>query len=84
MSLHSDLPYLIDMRNAARKVLSFTYGVKKGDFMANEEKHWAVMRGIEIVGEAATKVSDSEAFQSAHPDVAWKEMRGMRNILIHG
>ena len=82
MSLHSDRPYLADMRDTARKVLTFTEGLDHERFLANEEKQWVVIRGIEVVGEASTKVSSE--FVAAHPDLPWSQMRGMRNILIHG
>ncbi|MDA8346577.1 MAG: DUF86 domain-containing protein [Thermaerobacter sp.] len=80
MSLHSDLLYLADMRDAARKVSRFTEGFAYDDFLGNEEKQWAVMHGIEIIGEASTKVSAE--FVAAHPDFSWSQMRGMRNVLI--
>lgn len=82
MSLHSDLLYLSDMRDAARKVLRFAQGSTYQDFLTNEEKQWAVIRGIEIIGEASTKVGAE--FVAAHRDLPWKQLRGMRNILIHG
>ena len=82
MSLHSDLLYLADMRDAARKVSGFTEGIEYEDFLGNEEKQWAVMHGIEIIGEASNKVSAE--FVTAHPDFSWKQMYGMRNLLIHG
>lgn len=57
MSLHTDRPYLADMRDTARKVLRFTEGVDHERFLANEEMQWVVIRGIEVIGEASTKVS---------------------------
>lgn len=73
---------LSDLRDAARKILRFTAGSTYEDFLANEEKQWAVMHGIEIIGEASAKMSAE--FIAAHPDLPWKQMRGMRNVLIHG
>ncbi len=81
MSLHNDLVYIAHMRNAASKVMRFTEGLSYTAFLADEEKQWAVTRGIEIIGEATTKVSAE--FVEAHPDFPWKHMRGMRNVLIH-
>lgn len=82
MSLHTDRPYLADMRDTARKVVRFTEGIDHERFLANEEKQWVAIRGIEVVGEASTKVSPE--FVAAHPDLPWAQMRGMRNVLIHG
>lgn len=42
----------------------------------------AAQRWLEILGEAATKLSDE--FKAEHPDVAWRELIGMRTILAHG
>ena len=81
MSLHNDLVYVAHMRDAASKVMRFTEGLSYTAFLADEEKQWAVIRGIEIIGEATTKVSAE--FVDAHPDFPWKHMRGMRNVLIH-
>lgn len=81
MSLRSDLVYVAHMRDAAGKVMRFTKGLIYEDFLENEEKQWAVIRGIEILGEASTKISAE--FVDAHPEFPWKHMRGMRNVLIH-
>jgi uncharacterized protein with HEPN domain len=82
MSLHSDRPYLADMRDTARKVLRFMRDIDHEHFLANEEKQWVAIRGIEVIAEASTKVSS--AFVAAHADWPWAQMRGMRNVLIHG
>lgn len=81
MSLRNDLVYVAHMRDAASKIRRFTEGLSYTAFLADEEKQWAVIRGIEIIGEATTKVS--AAFVEAHPAFPWKHMRGMRNVLIH-
>ena len=41
----------------------------------------AVERRLEVLGEAARRVSD--AFQAAHPEIPWKEIKGLRNVLAH-
>jgi uncharacterized protein with HEPN domain len=41
----------------------------------------AVVHAIEQIGEAASRVSD--AFQGAHPEIAWRKIKGMRNRLVH-
>jgi uncharacterized protein with HEPN domain len=42
----------------------------------------AVIRKLEVIGEAAGKVS--KAFRAAHPEIPWREMTGLRHRLIHG
>ncbi|MDR0575431.1 MAG: DUF86 domain-containing protein [Tannerella sp.] len=51
----------------------------------NFEKQWveqdAIIRNLEIIGEASVNVSDD--LRAQYPDVDWKEMRGMRNFVTH-
>ena len=51
-------------------------------FQANAEKRWAVVSQLMIIGEAVTRLSDE--FTSAHPNVEWRRIAGMRHRLIHG
>lgn len=51
------------------------------EFKKNKLVVDAVIRNFEIIGEASTHIS--YAFRSAHPNVPWKQMTAMRNILIH-
>jgi uncharacterized protein with HEPN domain len=50
-------------------------------FIQDEKLMRAVVRGLEIIGEASKKVPDD--FKIAHADVEWKSMAGMRDRLIH-
>jgi uncharacterized protein with HEPN domain len=76
-----DDAYVLDMLLAARKVLEFTRNVDWVQFKRDELIQNAVMHQIQIIGEAASKVSPE--FQSDHPDVPWRDMVGMRNRLVH-
>ena len=49
--------------------------------MSDSKTQDAVIRNIEIIGEATKKLSDE--FKNKHVDVPWKQMAGIRNILIH-
>ncbi|HYX31183.1 MAG TPA: HepT-like ribonuclease domain-containing protein [Pyrinomonadaceae bacterium] len=51
------------------------------EFCSNRMMHSAVERRLEILGEAAGKISDS--FQSSHPEIPWKEIKGIRLVLAH-
>jgi uncharacterized protein with HEPN domain len=51
-------------------------------FLKDEVMKRAFCRSLEIIGEAARQVPD--AMKARHPDIAWREMSGMRNHLIHG
>jgi len=76
-----DDAYLLDMLLAARKVLEFVEDISADMFLSDELVQNAVMRQIQIIGEAAAKVSDE--FQAAHANIPWREIVGMRNRLVH-
>ena len=76
-----DDAYVLDMLLAAKKVLEFTQGVDWGRFRHDDLVQNAVMRQIQIIGEAARMVSPE--YQSEHPEVPWRDMVGMRNRLVH-
>jgi uncharacterized protein with HEPN domain len=76
-----DDAYVLDMLLAARKVLRFTAGIDWERFERDELVQNAVMRQIQIIGEAARKVSLQ--YKSDHPEVPWKAITGMRNRLVH-
>ena len=56
-------------------------GVTREQFLANEEKQSAAAFDISTIGESAANIS--EEFQTAHPEIPWAKMRGMRNRLVH-
>ncbi|MBZ0254344.1 MAG: DUF86 domain-containing protein [Candidatus Methylomirabilis sp.] len=76
-----DDAYLLDILLAARRVLRFCDGVTRAEFLKNEILQNAVMRPIQIVGEAARKISPE--FKAAHPEIPWTGMIGLRNKLVH-
>ena len=70
------------MLDAVVEALEFTEGKKREDLDENRMLSHALVRLLEIIGEAATGVSDE--FRKEHPGLPWKQMIGMRNRLIHG
>lgn len=76
-----DDAYLLDMLLAARKVMKYVQGVDFERFDQDEVLQDAVMRRIQIIGEAARKISLE--FKEDHPEISWFEIIGMRNKLIH-
>ncbi len=73
--------FIIDMIEAADMVASFIQGMNKEQFLADKKTQFAVVRALEIIGEAAKKVPDS--IRSRYPDLPWREISGMRDKLIH-
>ena len=65
----------------AKKILAFTRGVSHEDFAANEEKQFAVIRCLEIIGEAVNHLSPEA--QKELSSVQLRLIRGMRNRLVH-
>ena len=60
---------------------SFSHNVSKEALKKNREKLNAIVRSIEIIGEAAKNISTP--FKVKHPEVPWKEIIGARDVLIH-
>jgi uncharacterized protein with HEPN domain len=76
-----DHAHLWDMLEAARAVLTFTSGKSLDDYRREDMLRAAVERKIEIIGEAARRLSD--AFQQAHPDIPWRKIMAQRHVLAH-
>jgi uncharacterized protein with HEPN domain len=79
--MRRDEVYLLDMLIAARKAMKFIDGIDLIEFQDNEMIQNAVMRPLEIIGEASARISTE--FRKAHPDIPWRDMVGLRNRLIH-
>ena len=77
--------YLDHMQQAATDACAFVAGLGKDDFLADKRTQQAVIMSLIIIGEAATKVMEGyAAFTQSHPQVPWRNMRGMRNRMAHG
>jgi uncharacterized protein with HEPN domain len=77
-----DEDYLEHIQDAIAKIGRYTDGVDETDFMADELRQDGVIRNMEVIGEAVTKLSP--ALKAKHADVPWGDIAGMRNRLIHG
>ena len=76
-----DDAFLLDMLLAARELRQFTEGVSFENFNNDRLLQHAVIRLIEIIGEAARNVSAD--FKAAHPEIPWAAIVGMRHRLVH-
>jgi uncharacterized protein with HEPN domain len=70
------------MLTHAREVRDLCAGRTREVLDGNRLLNLAVVRLLEIVGEAATRVADQD--RTAHPEIPWREIVGLRNRLIHG
>jgi len=76
-----DEPLLFDMLFAAGQALAFVADLDQAQFVGSALHQNAVIRSLEVIGEAAARVSVQ--FRDAHPEIPWREIIGMRNRLIH-
>jgi len=73
--------YLADMLEAVKKIKQYTKGLDKGSFEENDLVVDASIRNLLIIGEAAKRVP--EAVKKSHPEIEWKKVAGLRDILVH-
>ncbi|MFO0582447.1 MAG: DUF86 domain-containing protein [Anaeromyxobacter sp.] len=74
--------YAEDIIEACEKVRRYIAGMTFDAFLADERTRDAVIRNIEIVGEAAKGIPDDVA--AGAPEIPWRNVRGMRDVLAHG
>ena len=82
MSPVDDITRLNHILEAAQKAVSFTQGQNRRSLDENEILELALVRLLEIIGEATTGISSD--FREKHPYISWHQMSSMRNRLIHG
>ncbi len=74
--------YLHDMQVYAEKAEQFLTDVGLEALQANEKKTFAIIRALEVIGEAARHIPPS--VRRRYPEIPWKKVVGMRNMVIHG
>jgi len=82
MNAEADRLRLRHMRDAAEKIVAFAEGLSASAFLANEEKQLAIVRLLEIAGEAANGLSDE--LKEEHTEIPWSQITATRNRLING
>lgn len=79
--MRRDELYLRDIIKAMDKIFSYTDEMTKEEFKNNSLTIDAVLRNIEIIGEAANQLSEN--IYKEYDDLPWSRMIGLRNIVIH-
>jgi uncharacterized protein with HEPN domain len=79
--MRKDKVYLTHILDAISDIEKFMQGVSEEEFFGNKEKQYAVLRALEIIGEATKNLSGELKAKSC--DVDWKNIAGMRDKLIH-
>ncbi len=70
-----------DILDAIKKIESYSIGIDFEKFKGSQLLQDAVVRNLEIIGEAAKRISPE--IRNSYPDVDWKKISGLRDILIH-
>ena len=73
--------YLQHILYSIEAIEKYLHGVSKKEFLESEEKQDLVSRRLEIIGEAVKQLSSE--FKDKHPEIRWRDIGDMRNILIH-
>jgi uncharacterized protein with HEPN domain len=81
MSERTDREFLSDIREAMHRISTYVAGIEYEAFVKDTKTQDAVIRNLEILGEATKNLS--EEFRTAHTGVPWKSMAGARDRLIH-
>lgn len=82
MSRHEADVRLRHMLDHAREAVAMASGRTRGDLDTDRQLNLALVRLLEIIGEAAGRVPAEE--RALHPNIPWPEIVGLRNRLIHG
>jgi uncharacterized protein with HEPN domain len=75
------LDYLEDMADATERVAEFIEGLTYEEFLEDTKTAFAVIRAIEVLGEAAKNIPDT--VRKRYPRIPWREIAGMRDKLVH-
>src|SRR5512141_2765540 len=79
--MQRDDQYLFDILDAAKLAASYVSGMSRQDFLQNIQCQDAVVRRLEIIGEASRRVSEQTRTVLTH--IPWRALVGMRKLMIH-
>jgi len=81
MKRRDDTVYLQDILDAIRQIQTYLQGISYDAFCQDQLRQDAVVRQLEIIGEASRRISDS--FRAQYPTIEWQDIIGMRHKIAH-
>lgn len=81
MKDENDLAFICHILDSINAIEEFSKGLNKKELAKNRLKQSAIVREIEIIGEAVKNIS--EDLKNKHPEIKWKEIAGTRDKMIH-
>ena len=79
--MKDNLTFLNHIREAINDINEASYGLSYDDFVNNKILIKAIVRDLEVIGEASNYLSQD--FRDSNPQIPWRDMIDMRNVLIH-
>jgi len=73
--------HIADILESVARIEEYTAGIHREEFLRTGQVQDAVLRRLEIIGEAVKHVP--QELKAAHPEIPWKEIAGLRDVLIH-
>jgi uncharacterized protein with HEPN domain len=73
--------FLADMREFCRRIADYIEGRSQEDLFAEQMRLDAVLRNLELLGEAAKRIPPD--IQQRHPEIPWRRVAGLRDVLAH-
>ena len=77
----NEIMYLQDIAESCEKIVRFTAGLTRSELLQDQKTYDAVVRNLEIVGEAAKHISDE--IREQLPNIEWRKVAGLRDMLAH-
>jgi uncharacterized protein with HEPN domain len=80
--IHDPKIFVMHILDSIELLKEYTRGVTKEEFIASTKIQDSIVRRIEIIGEATKNLSKD--WKASHQEIPWKDLAGMRDVVIHG